>query len=461
MEKKQLSWKKKSKIIHMLNRSLKMICSLGRVNNIRFALVLIISFCFSHSMGQQTPAPPQKESILIKGATLHLGEGTVIENGSIGFDKGVITYVGKRPDISSFSKIITAKGGHVYPGFIALNTNIGLEEIGAVLATHDFRETGTMNPNVRSIVAYNSSSKISPTIRTNGILLAQIAPQGGIISGSSSVVQLDSWTWQDALVKQDDGIHVNFRTQGFASHTLDKKQRKAIREKYDKSIRDLKRFFLEAKAYNSGQKGSQTNLKFESLKGVFKGNQNLFIHADFATDILHSISFFHDLGIKKIVLVGGSQSHKVAQRLKKHNIPVILHSVHSLPRKRDDPIDLPYKIALILQKAGLEVALENPDTKEPMRGRNLPFLAGTLVAYGMDKESALKTITSTPAQILGLEKHGVLKVGNSATLFISEGDALDMMTNKLTHGFIGGRSISLDNHQKALYRKYKKKLGIK
>jgi hypothetical protein len=99
------------------------------------------------------------------------------------------------------------KGKQVYPGLILSSSNLGLVEVSSVRATSDVREIGDLNPNVRSIVAYNTDSKVINTLRSNGILMANIVPQGSMIAGSSSVVQLDAWNWEDAAVKTDAGMH--------------------------------------------------------------------------------------------------------------------------------------------------------------------------------------------------------------------------------------------------------------
>ena len=95
---------------------------------------------------------------------------------------------------------------------------------------------------------------------------------------------------------------------------------------------------------------------------------------------------------------------------------------------------------------------------ERMSARNIPFYAGTYAAYGLGKEKALQLITQNNAKILGIDdKVGTLEVGKDATLFISEGDALDMRTNILNEAFIQGRKISLESHQTKLWKRYSNK----
>ena len=152
--------------------------------------------------------------ILFMGATAHLGNGETIKNSLISINNGKFEIVADatliRIDPSAFDTIIKLDGKHIYPSFILPNTILGLNEINAVRASNDYKETGRVNPNVRSLIAYNTDSKVIPTVRSNGILIAQITPRGGLISGQSSIMHLDGRNWEDAVVKKDDGIHVNW-----------------------------------------------------------------------------------------------------------------------------------------------------------------------------------------------------------------------------------------------------------
>ena len=200
----------------------------------------------------------------------------------------------------------------------------------------------------------------------------------------------------------------------------------------------------------------------ESTKGLFDGNQSLFIHANEEKQIIDAVQFAKENGIKKMVIVGGYEAYKTAELLQKNNIGVLLKRVHQMPENDDHDINLPYKLAKLLLDKGVLVGLENSGDMERMNTRNLPFLAGTCAAYGLDKEQALQLITSNTAKILGIDAQcGTLEQGKDATLFISEGDALDMRTNKLTNAFIQGRMISLETHQTKLNDKYKTKYNQK
>ncbi|RZK32883.1 MAG: amidohydrolase, partial [Hymenobacter sp.] len=158
-----------------------------------------------------TPAAPQAAPIVLVGGTLHTGTGQVIDNAAVAFDKGRLVYAGPRSGFMQAGyQARDISGQHVYPGLILPNTTLGLSEIEAIRATVDDREVGDLNPNVRALIAFNTDSEVLPTVRLNGVLLAQPTPRGGLVTGQSAIVQLDAWNWQDAVVKADDGIHLTW-----------------------------------------------------------------------------------------------------------------------------------------------------------------------------------------------------------------------------------------------------------
>ncbi len=405
------------------------------------------------------PAPAQKTAILIMGATAHLGNGTVITNSIIAFDAGKLTLVvdgtSARIDRTKYGKIYDAKGKHVYPGFIAPNSRIGLVEIDAVRSTVDFADVGSMNPNLRAIVAYNTDSDVSPTIRANGVLLAQIAPGGGTLSGTSSVVQLDAWNWEDAAYRLDDGLHLNWPTPRPPGNrdAVNPAEPRPV-DPYVKSMQDLRRFFDEASAYVQQEKPETVNLKFEAMRGLFTQKQTLYIHVSTAKTMQESVLFGEQYGMR-IVLVGASESWLITDFLVQHNVPVLLEKSQRLPDRDDENIDQPYRTAVVLQEKGVLFAfMEEGGWKQ----RNLPFQAGQAVGSGLPYEAAVSALTLNAAKILQIDQRtGSLEPGKDATLFISEGDALDMRTCIITAAFIQGREIVLDDKQKQLYHRFEEK----
>ncbi len=424
-------------------------------------LLLSIFITSTQFLQAQIPvvAKAQSESILIVGATLHIGTGKKIIDGAIGFDNGVINYVGSdtQVDRQKYKTIIDAKNKHIYPAFIAPNSTLGLMEIGAVRATKDYREVGFFNPHIRAIVAYNAESKITTTVRSNGVLMGQITPRGGRISGQSSIVQFDAWDWEDAIVKEDDGMHLNWpRTRKWDYETRKMKDN----EDYQKDIDEIEDFIKKSRAYlKDVNRKKSVNLRFQAMNSILENNKNLYLHARDVRQIIDAVSFCQTHKLKNVVLVSAYDAWRVADLLKDNNISVMLPRVHGLPHRMDEDIDLPYKMAKKLQDAGVLFCLENQGDMAEMNTRNLPFLAGTCVAYGLTVEEAIATISLNTAKILGIDDlYGSLGTGKKASLFISTGDALDMLTNNVERAFIDGRDVDMNNLQKMLYEKFQKRV---
>ncbi|MBL7762274.1 MAG: amidohydrolase family protein [Chitinophagaceae bacterium] len=404
------------------------------------------------------PAKEYKGLLFIKNATIHVGNGQIIENGTIQVNDGRIEKVGKDIPIPVDDvKVFDVKGKQVYPGLILSASDVGIREIGgnAVRGSNDFFELGDYNTNVRSIVAYNADSRIPGTLRANGILFANSIPQGGLLPGASSVVQLDAWNYEDAAYKTDVGIHFNMPS--LLSRQGRQQSPDPVKQGLE-NIEEVKQFFRQAKAYLNETVHKETNLKFEATRGLFEKKQKFFVHCEIVREILIAIDFAKEFAFD-VVLVGASECYQVADLIKQNNIAVILRQEHSLPTLDDDDIDQPFKTPAILQKAGVLFALNDED--ESTRYRNLPFNAGTAVAYGLTKEQALTAITLNAAKILGIDdRTGSIEVGKDANIIVCEGDILDMKTSIITDAFIQGRKVSLENKQTQLYERYKTKYGI-
>lgn len=438
-------------------------------------ILFLLSICLLASIGLQAqsnvlPAPPQKGIIFIKNATIHVGNGKVIENGMIKISNGKIEEVGANIAVPSGDvAVYDVKGKHVYPGLIMPTTNLGLVEVSSVRATNDTRELGDLNPNVRSLVAYNTDSKVINTLRSNGILIANIVPQGSLLAGSSSVVQLDAWTWDDAAYKADGGMHLympslmprpSFGRFGGGGRGAGPNAPASdpVKEGLEQ-VERIKTFFREAKAYLAEPTHQETNLKFESTKNLFGKTQKLYVHANTVKQMLVALDFVKEFGFD-LVIVGGSDSYQIADLLKQHNVAVILQQAHRLPTAEDDDVDQPYKTAAQLQKAGVLFAIS--DESGNTRGRNLAFNAGTAAAYGLTKEEALAAITLNAAKVMGVgDKTGSIEVGKDANIIVSEGDILDMKSSVVTDAFIQGRKIDLDDKQKQLNDRYNQKYNLK
>ncbi len=377
----------------------------------------------------------QKNHIAFINATAHVGNGQVIENALLAINNSSFEMVteikGIRLNPSAYDTVIDLMGAHVYPGLINTNNVLGLHDAEAVRATVDFAEVGALNSHVRALIAYNTDNVIVPTIRCNGIAYTQVCPRGNLISGSSSVMSLIGWNWEDAVIKADDGVHVNFPRVPLRKYD-DEKTNKELQKRYTNELNTLQKFMEDAAAYCKQSQVSETNLRFESMRAVFSGKARLYLHVDKAKDILNAISFAQTNAIALPVIVGGKDAWQVTEALRTHHVPVMLNRLIDLPDRNDDDVDIVYRTPAMLLSDSVLFCLQLEGDMEAMHSRNLPYNAGIAVAYGLSKEQALQAITLNAAKIMGLDKQiGSLAEGKLASFVICKGDLLDMKAAQL------------------------------
>lgn len=427
-----------------------------------FFLCVFTLFLSYYSSAQiPVPAKPQSQPVYLTNATVHCGNGKVLSRATVGWENGKITFLEENAVFKSdqtMGRVIDGTGKHVYPAIIAMNTRMGLDEIESVRATNDYQEVGLFNPNARAVIAYNTDSRVTPTVRSNGILYAQICPQGGHVSGTSALVQLDAWNWEDAAVISDEGIFVNwpamYRSRGWWADPQGFENNK----EYEKQVKEIKDFFLEAKSYAYAP-NTKMNLRLEAMTPLFKGGKQAYIRVDYIKEIEHALAFAREIGLK-IVLVGAADSYLMAEELAAEKVSVVLGKTHALPTYPDEDVEQAYKTPAVLQKAGVQFALSVPDGF--WQERNLTFQAGSAAAHGLTQEEALTSITLSPARIMGVDKRiGSVEKGKEASLIVTDGDILDMKSSDVRYAFIQGREIDLDNKQKMLFEKYSRKYGLK
>ncbi len=423
-------------------------------------LLVIFSLISCAAFGQE------KQRILISGGNLHVGNGEVLQSAAIGVKDGEILFVKNAyaytVDKTDWDTIIDVTGKEVYPGFVAPNSTLGLTEIDAVRATRDFDEVGTYNPHIRAQIAFNVESKVLSTVRSNGVLLAQATPRGGVISGSSAVMTTSGWNWEDATVLKDDGIHLNWPSSMEGGGWWAEPAPKTKNKKYDENKRAIVAFFEMAKAYLQEKEPETKDLRLEAMRGCFDGTKRVYIHANELQELVDVIEFSKSLGLTFPVIVGGYDTHLITTLLKDADIPVMVVRPHSLPENEEDAVNHPYRLPALLRAGGVKFCIQNEGEMEAMNARNIPFLAGTAMAYGLSEEDAISSISLWSCEIMGISKQfGTVEKGKSATFFVSEGNALDMRTNKMIIGVVEGELIEPFNFQEELKVKYTEKYSGK
>lgn len=436
----------------------------------------IAAFTLAAHASDQIPATQPAHPILLTNATIHPVSGRVIQNGSILIVNGKIAGVGK-VDAPADAVTIDCANQHVYPGLIDASTDMGLNEIDAVRATRDTAEAGQINPNARAQVAVNPDSELIPVTRSNGILIAHVMPEGGLLSGTSAVMMLDGWTWEDMTLVPSASVVMNFPSmvpwRSFENPEDERRQA----ENRARQMKQIDQVFDDARAYalasaptkSTAADGLSTattspttlpaanfDTRWEAMKPVLDGTLPLFIRADEMGQITAAVAFAKRQNVR-CVIVGGRDADRCADLLKSMDVPVILTGTQRLPGNPDDGYDSVYALPAKLKEAGVRFAVAGSGSTYQVR--NLPYQAASAIAFGLSPEDALKSITLSPAQILGVAAHvGTIEVGKDATLILTDGDVLEVTSN-VHRAFIQGREIDLGDRHKSLRDKYEKRIA--
>jgi imidazolonepropionase-like amidohydrolase len=393
------------------------------------------------------------------GATLHPVSGPEVPAGTLVIEDGKISALGAGLAPPAGATVVDLRGKHVYPGFVHPGAPLGLVEINSVRGTVDTSEVGDNNAGLRSEVAFNGDSQLLLPAIAGGVLTAHVALDGGIVSGTSAVMDLRGWNWRDMTLRAPVGMHLAYprltrsRFGSQSDEDFEKEKDKALKKLDD--LFDAAAAYDRARAAHEAKRGPALDLdpNFEALRPVLAGKLPLFIHAAEKTQIESALDWAKKRSLASLVLVSGADARYLTARLAKEKVAVILDGVLDLPRRVWEPYDAVYAAAAALDAAGVRFAIG--DGGDAANARNLPFHAAMAAAFGLARESALRSVTLWPAQILGVvDRLGSLEAGKNATLFVSDGDPLEIRT-RIERVWIDGVEIDLTaNRQWQLYRKY-------
>lgn len=422
------------------------------------APLLMLASAAIVSANPEVPGAPQAKPIALVNGTIHPISGPAIARGVLVFDGGKITALGAAVKPPAGAEVIDLAGKHVYPALFDAHSDIGLVEVNSVRATVDSREVGAINPNVRAIVAVNPDSELIPVARSNGLLLALAAPRGQLLAGRSAVIQLDGWTWEEMALKSEVGLHLEW-PRGRTTPLAPGDEPPPAGPPAEDRISTLRKAFADARAYLAARKADENyprDARWEALADAISGKLPLLVHADTLDQIQAAVAFIDEQKCR-MILVGGYDAPQCAELLKARKIPVIVFGVYRNPLRRGDDYDACYTLPERLRQAGLKFCIACDGRHGASQARNLPYHAATASAYGLPHDDALRAITLSPAEILGVaDRVGSLEVGKDATLFIADGDPLETAT-QVSAAYVQGRSVSLVDRHKRLYQKYQQK----
>lgn len=405
-------------------------------------------------------------AVSIVHATVHTVSGATIPDGTVSFRDGRIVEVGAGLPPLPGASVVEARGLHVYPGLVDAETGLGLIEIGSVAGSVDLSEAGAINPQVNTAIAVNPDSELIPVTRANGLTHVLSVPEGGLVSGSSALIRLDGWTWEDLVAASPVAMHVRWprfrilRRPTFGAPPPSEEDQKKER---DESLEKIRKLFEDARAYRKAREAASRrgapadfDAALEAMLPVLDGTLPVVVHAEEIRQIKSALEWAEREGVR-LVLAGAGDLWRVADTLRARQIPVIVESVLSLPDREDEPYDAAYTLPSKLHAAGVRFCIASAGGAfGSANTRNLPYHAAMAAAFGLPREEALKAITLYPAEILGVGADlGSIEPGKSASLILTDGDPLEIRT-RTTAAWIDGRPVALDdNRHERLYRKYR------
>lgn len=399
---------------------------------------------------------PQTEPIAIDGATVHPVSGEPFV-GRVVFDGGEIIAVGKDVAIPNGARVVDASGKHVFPGLIAASSTLGLNEIGSVDMTIDTSEAGSMNAEVYAAVAVNPDSWHIPVARRNGILVAGVFPQGGLVPGRASVMQLDGWTWEEMALERHAGLAVSWPFMGEVPRRF-RRFGGGGGNRGEEQVAQLDAFLDAAEAYFAAKEADETvatDLRYEAVRDVVAGERPVFLSVSSREQAESALPWAAERGLEAAVL-GGRDVLSYLDLVKRHDVRVAITGTHRLPTRRDVSYASTYELPRLLEEAGVKWCLTGSD-RDSSNLRNVPYEAAAAVGYGLSPEAALRSITLSAAEFLGVEDRvGSLDVGKDATLFVSDGDPLEL-TTVIERAWVQGRSVVLEDKQTQLAEKYRER----
>ncbi len=409
-----------------------------------------------------TALPSPAATLLLKAAHVHTVSGATLSPGAVLVSDGKVTEVGTTI-AKPADQIVDLGALHLYPGLIAMDTSLGLTEIDAVRATSDRAEVGEFSPDVQSWIAVNPDSELIPVARANGITHAHVVPQGGVVAGVSGVIALTGWTTEQMAISKPTALHVYW-----PSMELDTRAKESVRGKNkpkpldeqvkerNKKLKSLEDFFAEAAGYANGRTNSSSSQvvpAWEAMLPFVRSEIPLFIHADDIRQIKAAVAWA-ETNRYRIMIAGSRDAWQIAPLLAAKKIPVIFSHVYTLPARQIDPYDVFFKAPAVLRQAGVELAITQGGT---WNLRNIPYNASQAMAFGLSEDDAVKSITLTPAHLLGLgDRLGSIESGKEASLIAVDGSILDIRAN-VKRMWIAGQEISLESRHTRLYEKYRKR----
>ena len=409
------------------------------------------------------PMSAAAQTVAITGGTVVTVSRGAIDDGVVVIRDTKIEAVGSAVTVSIpvGATVVDASGMFVYPGLINSWSSLGLYEIGSVAGSVDLNEIGDWKPQMRTIVAVNAHSELIPITRVNGVLVAAAVPRGGTIFGTAALLALDGWTPYEMALEPEAALAMTIPSleRGGGGFGFGGRFRQATesddtrRQRVERERRDITEYFAKATSYADRRAGGADipfDPQMEAMMSVVRGERLTIVSADREDQILEALKLADEFDLE-LAIYGGDDAWMLADTLAARDVPVILGSILSNPRQ-DLPYDAVFANPGVLARAGVKIAFSTGDAAN---ARNLGYHAAMATAFGLEPDDALKALTIWPAEIWGVDDRvGSLDPGKDATLFVATGDPLDVRTT-VSHNWIRGRQLPLDNRHDMLYERFK------
>ncbi len=392
--------------------------------------------------------------LAVKGGTF-LTPDKQIENGVLLIDNGKIVKIDVDVTIPAGAEVIDAQGKVIMPGMIDAHCHTGVFADGVGWDHSDGNEmTDPITPHLRAIDAIHPEDIAFKDLREAGITTINTSPgSANLVGGQAAIVKTHGKTVDEMLVKAPAGMKMALgetpkRVYGEQKKTPSTRMGNAgmLREWLTKAKNYLdRRAHYEQKlaAFKKGEKGVkepepvETDLRLEELSRVLQKEMPAHIHAHRADDILTGLRIADEFNLD-VVLIHATEGYKIADLLAERGIACVVGPI-LFSRMKYELREMTPKNAGLLSKAGVKVAIQ---TDEMSAVRYMTLNAALAVSEGMGEEEALRAITVTPAEVLGIaDRVGSLEKGKDADLVILSAHPFDIPRSCVERVLINGETV--------------------
>jgi imidazolonepropionase-like amidohydrolase len=392
------------------------------------------------------------QTIAITGARVYPVSGPPINNGTVLVRAGKIVAVGAEVTVPADAQRIDANGKWITPGIFNAATTLGVNEVGQVQETQDASARGKGDGITASFRVWDGINPASPlwqVARNDGITTVGVVADGGLIAGQTAVVDLSEGSLGDLVLRAPATMMADIASKGPTTGQSRGEVLGRLREVLD----DTRAYMRRRAEFEGGntREFAARRADLEAMIPVVQGTLPLVITADRASDIEQALDVAKDYRLK-LILQGAAEGWKVADKIAAANVPVMVGSLNNLPfsfaalgARQDN--------ASLLHAAGARVIINGG--ADAFNARNVKYEAGVAVAYGLPWDAALRAVTLTPAEALGVaDRVGTLATGKDATLVVWSGDPFEPLT-KAERVYIRGVEMQKPSRQDELMRRYK------